>query len=448
MTGPHYLSSCAGESQDRGDASPSAYAWAVNFNNGNANNYHRDNDCRVRAVRGSSREFQGVELSALHAAWQQARRGKVPSHDQLAFETCWADRLLELQAQLNEGTWQPLPSTCFVATRPKAREIHAPAFADRVVHHWLVPQLEAVFEPGFIHDSYANRTGKGSHAAVRRLGDFVRQVYSGQGGGWFLQLDIANFFNRISRPTLWAILKPRLQRAGVSHAAQSVTHALLRRSAIDIGVQQRCTAAELAQVPPHKQLRNAPRGCGIAIGNLSSQFFANVYLDRLDQFAKHTLRARRYLRYVDDFVLLHRDRDQLLEWRGQIEQFLRAELRLELKAEQHLAPLHQGIDFLGYIVHPTHTTVRRRVLGHCRSALAGWETMHVRDGRIHATPQDLQQLRAIAASYAGHFAHADHHRLTHALAVRFPWLATATRPRRHRFEAMAKPLKIPYRKPS
>ncbi len=441
MTTPRYLDGCVAGSQVCGDAAPAAWssssAWYVNFNNGNANNNHRNNECFVRAVRSVSAppagEYQGEEpvtLRALHAAWTLARRQKVPSHNQVAFDTHWLDGLLELQQQLGAGTWSPRPSTCFVATRPKAREIHAPDFGDRVVHHWLVPQLEAVYEPRFIHDSYANRKGKGSHAAVRRLQAYVRQVQSGEGGGWYLQLDIANFFNRIHRETLYAMLKRRMVRAGVALPAQRAVHALLRRSPLDAGVHYRSTAAERAAIPRHKQLANAPKGCGVPIGNLSSQFFANVYLDRLDQFVKHTLKAQRYLRYVDDFVLVHRDRAQLAAWLWAIETFLRDELRLELKADIKLRPLRDGIDFLGYVVFPTHTRVRARVLTHAREALAAWQRAHVRRREIRAAPVDLDRVRCIWRSYEGHLRHADAHRLNARLLAKFPWIPAAVAPRR------------------
>lgn len=101
-------------------------------------------------------EFQGapdISLQSLYQAWRRARRQKVPSHNQLRFDSDWMCNLIQLQRELQAGTWEPRPSTCFIATRPKAREIHAPDFADRVVHHWLIPQLEAIYEPGFIHDS-------------------------------------------------------------------------------------------------------------------------------------------------------------------------------------------------------------------------------------------------------------------------------------------------------
>jgi len=374
-------------------------------------------------------EFQGAEgpaLEALFDAWKRARRQKVPSHNQLRFDLRWADNLLQLQRELAAGTWSPRPSTCFIATRPKAREIHAPDFADRVVHHWLVPQLEAIYEPGFIHDSYANRAAKGTHAAVRRLQHFVRQVHSGQPDGWYLQLDIHNFFNCIHRPTLWAMLKQRLQRAALPDTALRATHALLRHDPLHAGVQVRAKPAELAQVPPHKHLANAAPGCGLPIGNLSSQFFANVYLDALDQFVKHQLTARRYLRYVDDFVLVHHSRDQLADWQHRITDFLRTELRLSLKPDIRLRRLGDGIDFLGYVVRPTHTLVRRRVVAHATAKLAAIEALHVRRGRLRATRSQRDAIRSVLASYDGHFQHANTHRLRQQLQARFPWTMDIT----------------------
>ncbi len=409
-----------------------ASAWGVLFGSGHVLNDLRYYNGFALAVRRAG-EFQGeVGLQELYQAWRRARRQKVPSFNQLRFDHRWADGLLQLQRELRSGRWQPRPSTCFIATRPKAREIHAPDFADRVVHHWLVPQLESLWEPTFIHDSYANRKGRGSHAAVRRAQQFVRQVHSGQGGGWYLQLDVANFFNSIHRPTLWKMLRKRLQARRAPDVVLRATHALLRRSPLHAGVQYRATASERAQVPAHKQLRNAPAGRGLPIGNLSSQFFANVYLDALDQFVKHDLKAKRYLRYVDDFVLFHHDREQLEQWRGQIEQFLANRLGLRLKDDQRLRRLTDGLDFLGYVIHPTHTLARRRAVSHLHQALAEWEGQHVHGHQLRGTPADFRVIAARLASFGGHLRHASCHRLMSRVHARFPWLRSAALPRRFR----------------
>lgn len=424
MTKPRYLHGCEAGSKVHGTAAaPAGYAWNVNLNNGNSNRNEQTNHNHVRAVRAG--ECQDATFRALHTAWRRARRGKKPSADQLTFDSQWIDNLLQLEERINGLTWSPSPSTCFIAKAPKAREIHAPAFADRVVHHYLVPKLEAIYEPTFIHDSYSNRTGKGTHAAVRRLQGFVRQVASGQGGGHFLQLDIRNFFNSIHRPTLYRLLKIRMERAGLPLHVRRAIHALLKDSPTAVGVRHACSASERAAVPPHKRLENAAPGCGVAIGNLSSQFFANVYLDRLDQFIKHTLKAQRYLRYVDDFVIVHQDAQQLEAWRLAIARFLAAELRLELKVDQRLRPLAAGIDFLGYVIYPTHTVVRRRVIGHCIAKLNAWQHGHVRGRLIRATRIDLERLQSVWSSYHGHFAHARNYRLRERIHRRHPWLLAA-----------------------
>lgn len=415
MTRMRYPQGCVSESEVSELAFPSDYAWNVNLHNGNVNRNDQTSHNNVRAVRaGECRD--AVSFRSLHSAWARARKGKRPSPDQLSFHAYWIDGLIDLQRQLAAGAWAPGKPTCFIATAPKAREIHAPPFRDRIVHHWLVPQLEAIYESTFIYDSFSNRVGKGTHAAVERLTYFMRQVHSGQGGGWYLQLDIRNFFNSIHRPTLYAMLKTRMERHAIPIVARRATHALLRRSPVAGGVNFIGSEAERAMVPAHKRLENAAPGCGLAIGNLSSQFFANVYLDALDQFVKHELRAPRYLRYVDDFVLVHRSREQLQAWQVAIAAFLRDRLTLELKADIKLKPLSAGCDFLGYVIYPSHRTVRRRVVGHLRQKLKAWPML----GRSRPAAPD--KLRSVIASYAGHFKHANSFKVRQRIGRRFPWL--------------------------
>ena len=410
-----------------------------------------------------------VSLVACYAAWLKARRGKRPSANQLAFEVRWLDRLLALKTALRTGNWQPARTVSFIVSHPKTREIHAPDFADRVVHHLLVERLEKLYEPVFIHDSYANRKGRGGHAAVDRLQQFMR---SRNGQGCYLQLDIHNYFNSINRPILYQMLCHRLQqceqRAGLpaAHALalRSLCHKLLANK---VSASMRDPAAA-ARVPPHKRLANAAPACGIPVGNLSSQFFANVYLNALDQFVKHTLKCRHYVRYVDDFVLLAKDAAQLRVWQAQINEFLAATLGLKCKDAVRLQPMCQGIDFLGYHVFAGHRRVRPRVVAHCRAKLQDWAARYVRaaiEGMIinpenpytrhavaHRNPATvnsrseqnsalnppsramffglcqndanhaLANLQAQLGSYWGHFAHANSVRLRHALFDQFAWL--------------------------
>ena len=370
-----------------------------------------------------------IRLSAVWRAWVRARRGKKPSQNQLAFEARWLDELLALHAALRAGHWQPSRTVSFIVKHPKTREIHAPDFADRVVHHIVVERLEKLYEPVFIHDSYANRAGRGSHAAVDRLQAFMRQrenmPAATAAGGWYLQLDIHNFFNSIHRPTLYAMLCRRLALAQ-GRGQLPVAHALALRSLCHKLLSQRIAErvrnpAAAAGMPPHKRLCNAAPGCGLPVGNLTSQFFANVYLNALDQFVKHTLKVRHYVRYVDDFVLLCDSPAQLEHWQAQIVAFLHETLHLRLRDAAPLRPCHQGVDFLGYVVFTHHRRVRLRVVQHCRAKLQRWHQQHWCFERVR--PAHVQQLQALLGSYWGHFAHANSVRLRQQIFGQMPWLA-------------------------
>ncbi len=443
MTKPAYANTgWPAWSKESGDAAAPVYAWGVNLNNGNANINNRNNEglaLPVSPLAAPASEYQSagrISRQDLFKAFWTARKGKVPSCNRMRFEADWHERITFLEQQINSHMWLPLPTSVFVAETPKARQIHAPDFEDRVVHHWIVPKLEQRYEPIFIADSYANRRGKGCHAAVRQLTRFVRQVASGQGRGWYLQLDIANCFNSINRKRLWRMVRRMMQRWRMPEIEQRVVHALLRRSPLEQGIRSRASPAQLAKVPYHKRLEAAAPGCGLPIGSLPSQFLANVYLNALDQFVKHVLKAKRYLRYADDFVLVHESREQLQTWHRQIEAFLHRELGLRLKDDVRLRPLEDGIDFLGYIVRPTHTLVRRRVVTHAKTKLQAWERAHVRADAIVATPEALRAGLAVWRSYQGHFQHANTHRLQQGLQERFPWLPALQRRRRtdHRHE--------------
>lgn len=392
-------------------------------------------------------------FAALYRAWRSCRRGKRGTRQAQRYETRLLDRLVDTAQALREQHWRPSRAIRFVVTHPKPREVLAADYRDRVVHHLVVPWFERHFEPVFIHDSYANRKGKGSHAAVARLQHFLRAASAAQGeraqagrGPHYLQLDIANFFNRVDRRTLFGLLRARLERDArrapddARHAAAEEVKAMLWLARVLLTGNPAHTAefqgrpADLARVPAHKQLVHAPDGVGLPIGNLTSQFFANVYLNELDQFVKHQLKARHYLRYVDDFVLVHPERETLERWRDAIEQFLSERLGLSLRDAGRLRPVSDGVDFLGYIVRPHYRLVRRRVLGHLDARL----TREVRTLRgapleLVAPPAAVAALQATLASYPGHCRHAQAGGALAHIALRHRWLA-------HLFETADAPL--------
>jgi len=363
-----------------------------------------------------------LSLENLYRQYLRCRKNKRNTVNALRFEAQQEKQLILLRETLVERTYQPGRSVCFFTARPKLREIFAADFRDRVVHHVLVDYLERIWEPIFIHDSYACRRGKGVHAGVKRLQTFMRQATAnGTRPAWYLQLDIRNYFMSIDKAILLDLLAARLK----DDTALWLTRLLVNHDCTRDYVM-RGAPELLARIPPHKTLFGCGQGKGLPIGNLNSQFFANVYLNGLDQFVKHELKCRHYLRYCDDFVLLAESPEQLAVWRGRIESWLRDELCLQLNPRQVLAPVSNGVNFLGYIVRRDYLLVRRRVVNHLRERLAAFEKLLVTEGagyrRYRFDVAVLDELAAVLASYWGHFGLADSFNLRQSLWRNYPFL--------------------------
>ena len=386
-------------------------------------------------------------FASLWRAYLACRRGKRRSRSTQGYELQLLDRLVGLQASLQDRSWRPSPATAFVVDRPKLREVLAAAYGDRIVHHWLVPHLERLYEPVFVFGLWSNRRGKGIHSAVAHLQHQMRSLTeNGRRPGYFLQLDVTNFFNRIDRDLLLAMITRRMnidrRRApddaryldsALADELLWITETLLADNA---ALGQHCISGEQhRRVPLHKRLINASDGLGLPIGNLTSQFFANVYLNALDQFVKHELKCKHYARYVDDFVLLAVDTATLSRWHLRITEFLRDQLRLTLREDAILAPVALGADFLGYRVRPSHLLVRPRVVQHFRQALdrmqqAGTQPGSTRTddaGAVRLTVSTrcggvgLDALQARVASFAGHLKHAQSARVWRSVTAHRGW---------------------------
>lgn len=333
---------------------------------------------------------QGLfRLEQVERAYRACRRRKRGAREVQRYERTLLDRLVTTTDDLAARCCQPSRSFCFAVSHPKAREIHAAAFGDRVIHHLLVPALEVWFVPGYIDDLYSNRVGKGTHAAVRRQAHFMRCARrNGETPAWYLQLDVRNFFNSIDHAILLDLIQGRLARACPDAGQRN--DLLWLEGKIIRGANQMINGGDpplLARVPPHKQLAAAGPGWGLPIGNLTSHFFANVYLNELDQFVKHGLKARWYLRYVDDRVLVDADPARLQAWGEAIAAFLGERLHLTLKTPWRSRPVGDGADFLGYIVRPWYRLVRRRVIGHLDERLASYKRQLLKATKPALLPQ-------------------------------------------------------------
>lgn len=296
-------------------------------------------------------------MQDLVVAHLDCRKHKRNTEAARAFERNLAENLCSLYDDLEGRTYRPGRSICFVITWPKVREVWAAPYRDRVVHHLLYNRVAQRFHNSFVVDSCACIPGRGTMYAAERLEGQIRSITENwKRPAHYLKCDIANFFVSINKHILGDLLAKRIREPFWLWLAEAILYHDPRGD-----VLVNASASELALVPPHKSLFNQPDHLGLPIGNLSSQFFANVLLDVLDQHAKHTLQARHYIRYVDDFVLLDRSPQWLNYAKADIEEFLPARRGVRLNPRKTIIQsVDRGVDFVGQIVKPFRRTTRKR----------------------------------------------------------------------------------------
>jgi RNA-directed DNA polymerase len=341
----------------------------------------------MKAVSGATMTDAGPSIEAVFDAYFDCRTAKRNSITQLRFEFDLEKNLVALHRELCAGNYRIGRSVAFVVTHPKIREVWAADFRDRVVHHIIYNAISGRHYRRFIRDNYACIPGRGTHDGLRRVSGFARLITRNwTRPAYFLRADVANFFNSIDRHILIELAE--------RHVPEEWLRVLIRQVILHDprpNCSMRSPAALFERVPRHKSLLHAPPGKGLPIGNLTSQFFANLYMDGLDQYVKRVLKARYYGRYVDDMVLLHEDPDVLNLWYAQMDAFLRVRLALRLHPnKKHLNLADRGIDLTGFIVKPGRVYLRRASLSKCRQKIIAWE----RKG----SPVDAQPLNVISQS--------------------------------------------------
>ncbi len=276
-------------------------------------------------------------------AYRKAARGKRGHPNVALFEYRLEDNLLALQSELRARRYLPGAYASFYIHEPKRRLISAAPFRDRVVHHALCNLIEPIFERSFIFDSYANRVGKGTHAALNRAQQFAR-VYP-----YFLSCDVRQFFPSIDLALLRRALARKIHDPDVLWLCDRI---------LQSGRGVLSEAYEMVYFPGDT-LFAYYRPRGLPIGNLTSQFWANVYLNAFDHFVKRELRCLAYLRYVDDMLLFAADKAILCQWLRAIQQRL-AGLRLTIHPNAQPRPVTEGIPFLGFYIFPQRRRLKRR----------------------------------------------------------------------------------------
>jgi len=352
-----------------------------------------------------------VTFKALYEAYLRCRKHKRNTHNALAFELNLIENLTHLETSLNNYSYTPSRSVCFLTTSPKLREVFAADFKDRVVHHLIVPVLEQVFEPKFIHDSYSNRKNRGTHMAVKRAQKFTRATT------YYLQLDIKNFFYSVDKVKLFEMIKQELvsNYHKVIHTTIALPKMLWILNKIifhDVtrGVVIKGDKKLIAKLPANKTLFKVPKSHALPIGNLTSQFFANVYMNGFDNFVKRKLKVKYYLRYVDDFVLFSTSSEQLESWKNEIEGYLLRELSLALRDDLRLRKNSDGLDFLGYIVRPHYMLSRQRVVQNFKQKKAHYLQKYENQKGTMGL-EEIKKFLSVQASFMGHIKHANSYNL-------------------------------------
>ena len=323
---------------------------------------------------GSNQEqLREIDVEQLFEAYLSCRKTKRYTQNALKFEVDYEANLFQLKDEIENGSYSPGRSIAFIVNKPVKREIFAADFRDRVVHHWLINKLNPLFENLFIQDSYACRVGKGTHYGVKRADSFIKACSENYTkDSYILKLDILGFFMHINRNLLFTILEKFIHQ----HYTQPDKALVLEITKKIIFNQptQNCiikgNKKDWDGLPKNKSLFHSPPDCGLPIGNLTSQVFANFYMHQFDAFVTKELGTKYYGRYVDDFVIVNPDKDYLKSLIPQLSNFLFSNLQLTLHPKKiYLQHCSKGVKFLGTVIKPNRIYIANRTKGNFYNAI-------------------------------------------------------------------------------
>ncbi len=339
----------------------------------------------------------------LYLAYRQARKGKRTKAPVADFELNFELHLLSLQEVLLSLTYKPGPYRNFIIFEPKRRLVSAAPFRDRVVHHALCRVIEPIWEARFHSHSYACRVGKGTHAAVDKAHQWVRRypyVFHG---------DIVKYFPSIDHQILMGLITKKIRDPEVIWLAQTILD-----TGKDIQPQE-----QPVLYFPGDDLFAALRPRGLPIGNLTSQFWANVYLNELDTFVAQELKCHAYLRYMDDFLLFSESKAELIAWKIAIRSFLGEHLRLSMHENKSVViPTRTGLDFCGFVLFPEKRKLRRTSITRFLKRFKMQRSLYSQ-GQM-----SLDEVTTSVKSWIAHAAHADSWHLRSKIFREHPLLVT------------------------
>lgn len=356
-------------------------------------------------------------LQDLFLAYFDTRRNKRNTINALQFELNYESNLFELYDELCTQQYQISRSICFINYKPVQREIFAADFRDRVIHHLLYNYLNPIFAPGFIKDSYSCQLGKGTHFGVSRMETFMRACSRNYTQDvWVLKMDILGYFMQIDRAILYTLILKKLDAHHCQHQLwwYELVIYLLELVIFNDPTQNciiRGSAKDWAGLPKSKSLFHAAAGKGFPIGNLTSQFFSNIYLNPFDHYVREKLNISYYGRYVDDFILMHPDREYLKSLIPKLEVYLWHHLELQIHPrKKYFQHYRKGFPFLGVYIKPHRKYIGKRTKNNFYQAIQTWNQRMVESGG-KLKEAELQLFISTINSYLGTLQHYDTYRL-------------------------------------
>jgi len=347
-----------------------------------------------------------IELDELFQAYFACRKNKRNTANAIAFEVDYENNLVKLFEEINSGTYQIGRSIAFIVNKPVTREIFAADFRDRIVHHLVISKLNQLFEKQFIYDSYSCRVGKGTHFGIQRIDKFIRQCSKNYTKDcYILKLDLQGFFMSINKNILFAKLEqfitekyPQTDKELILKLCKQIIFNDPTKNCIVKGKRNNWN-----ELPNTKSLFHSKPNCGLPIGNLTSQVFANFYMDTFDHYIKHDLGIRYYGRYVDDFVIVHNDKEYLKNLIPKLSEFLQSELQATIHPKKiYLQHYSKGVKFIGAVILPNRIYIANRTKGNFFNAIEKQNQI----ARNHKPTKEQQEaFQSSMNSYLGIMSH-------------------------------------------
>lgn len=332
----------------------------------------------------------------LHTAYLQARKNKRYREEVLGFTSNVEEFLYDIQKELLNGTYRVGKYREFFVFEPKKRLIMALPFKDRVVQWAVYQKINPYFAKGYIIDSYACINGKGAHQAIQRLHYWLKLVGRKPEKYYYLKMDITKYYYRIDHDVLVSILERKIKDKKLMALLENIIRCDSHSFGLPLGVN-------LDEVDVRVDNKGMP------IGNLTSQMFANIYMNEVDQYVKRELKLHYYVRYMDDMIILHDNKQELHEIKDKIEDFLNNQLKLNLNNKTAIRPVTLGIEFVGYRVWNTHIKLRKS------TALKMKRRLKYLKNQYNKGEIEFEDVRASVASYHGLLKHCNSYRLSQKL---------------------------------